>query len=80
VREEADRLPLLTHSQWGVYGNPQKVPGLLSPGKRLALLARSDFSGAVFGITIYSISPDIPPKFPSKELTKHLIPLAEFRG
>jgi hypothetical protein len=80
VREEADRLPLLTHSQWGVYGNPQKVPGLLSPGKRLALLARSDFSGAVFGITIYSVAPDIPPKFPSKELTKHLIPLAEFRG
>jgi hypothetical protein len=46
----------------------------------LALLARSDFSGAVFGITIYSVSPDIPPQFPSKELTKHLIPLAQFRG
>ena len=80
VREEPDRLPLLTHPQFGSFGNPKMVPGLLSPGKRLALLARSDFTGAVFGITIYSVSPDIPPNFPPKELRKHLIPLVEFRG
>lgn len=80
VREEPDRLPLLTHPQFGSYGNPQMVPGLLSPGKHLALFARSLFTGVVYGVTIYSVSPNIPPQFPSKELTIHLIPLAEFRG
>ena len=80
VREEPDRLPLLTKSQFGGYGNPQRVPGLLSPGKRIALLIRSDFSGFVSGVSIYSVSPDIPPQFPPRELSKHLVPLVEFRS
>jgi hypothetical protein len=80
VREEPDRLPLLPVSQFGNYGYPQRVPGLLSPGKRIALLNRSDFSGYVSGVSIYSVSPDIPPQFPSRELSKHLVPVVEFRS
>lgn len=80
IREESDRLPLLPKSQFGHYGNPQRVPGLLSPGKRLALLNRSDFSGYVSGVSIYTVSPDIPPQFPSRELRNHLIPVVEFRS
>jgi hypothetical protein len=80
VREEPDRLPLLPKSQFGNYGYPQRVPGLLSPGKRIALLNRSDFSGYVSGVSIYSVSPDIPPQFPSRELSKHLVPVVEFRS
>ncbi len=80
VWEEPDRLPLLPLSQFGHYGNPQRVPGLLSPGKRIALLNRNDFSGYVSGVSIYSVSPDIPPQFPSRELSNHLVPIVEFRS
>jgi hypothetical protein len=53
IAAEENRIALFIGTQFGIYPNINKIPGIYNTQKRIAILAKSMLSGCVAGLGIY---------------------------